>query len=138
MTIHREDLAARVAELASLIGARTDEVSLSVRAVHDTGGEDYRPVVAGEVVQTEADAQFAGDLDGAVRAARERAAIPAPEPDLTRDMNDMRDWGQSLTFAPARCPGCGMRDDVPMDSAPLPETDDEARNYCTTCGRRMD
>jgi hypothetical protein len=26
------------------------EVTLSVRAVHDNGGEDYRPVVAGEVV----------------------------------------------------------------------------------------
>lgn len=26
------------------------EVTLSVRAVHDTGGEDYRPVIAGEVV----------------------------------------------------------------------------------------
>ena len=26
------------------------EVSLFVRAVHDAGGEDYRPVVAGEVI----------------------------------------------------------------------------------------
>ena len=26
------------------------EVEVSVRAVHDAGGEDYRPVVAGEVV----------------------------------------------------------------------------------------
>jgi hypothetical protein len=80
------------------------EVSLSVRAVHDAGGEDYRPVVAGEVVgdpavpelpendpETDAlmvrlfhgepDAQFAEDLANAVGAERERAAIPAPEPD---------------------------------------------------------
>lgn len=71
------------------------EVTLSVRAVVDTGGEDYRPVVAGGVVQTEADAQFAGDLASAVSAERERAAIPAPEPGLTRDMNGMRDWGAS-------------------------------------------
>jgi hypothetical protein len=74
-------------------GAALREVSLSVRAVHDTGGEDYRPVVAGEVVQTEADLEFAGDLANAVSAAREREAIPAPEPDTARDMNDMRDWG---------------------------------------------
>lgn len=38
----------------------------------------------------EADAQFAGDLANAVSAERERAAIPAPEPGLTRDMNDLR------------------------------------------------
>lgn len=29
------------------------EVSLSVRAVHDAGGEDYRPVVAGEIMRGE-------------------------------------------------------------------------------------
>lgn len=33
------------------------EVSLSVRAVHDTCGEDYRPVVAGEVLRA------AGELE---------------------------------------------------------------------------
>lgn len=27
------------------------EISVSVRPVHDAGGEDYRPVVAGEVVR---------------------------------------------------------------------------------------
>jgi hypothetical protein len=69
------------------------EVTLSVRAVHDAGGEEYRPVVAGEVVETEA--EFAADLARAVGAQRERersrAAIPPPKPD--RDMNDLRDWG---------------------------------------------
>jgi hypothetical protein len=33
------------------------EIELSVRVVHDTGGEDYRPVVAGEVVRA------AGELE---------------------------------------------------------------------------
>jgi hypothetical protein len=28
------------------------DIQTSVRQVHDTGGEDYRPVVAGEVVHT--------------------------------------------------------------------------------------
>jgi hypothetical protein len=83
------------------------------------------------------EAKFAADLARALASERERerarAGVPAPKPD-----RDMRDWGPSLTFAPARCPGCGIRDDVPMDSAPLPETDDEARSYCVTCGRRMD
>lgn len=37
-----------------------------------------------------------------------------------------------------RCPACGISDDLPMDSAPLPETDEQARAYCTTCGRRVD
>jgi hypothetical protein len=37
------------------------EVSLSVRAVHDTGGEDYRPVAAGEVVKAKA------EIEGTVR-----------------------------------------------------------------------
>ena len=29
------------------------EIQVSVRRVHDAGGEDYRPVVAGEVVRNE-------------------------------------------------------------------------------------
>lgn len=33
--------------------AALGEVQMSVRQVHDGGGEDYRPVVAGEVVQAE-------------------------------------------------------------------------------------
>lgn len=48
------------------------EIEVFVRPVHDAGGEDYRPVVAGEVVETEADAQFAADLASAVSAQRER------------------------------------------------------------------
>lgn len=68
------------------------EVEVLVRAVHDAGGEDYRPVVAGEVVATEAEAKFAGDLARAVRDERDREAVPGPEPGLTREMNDLRDW----------------------------------------------
>lgn len=33
--------------------AALGEVQMSVRQVRDAGGEDYRPVVAGEVVQAE-------------------------------------------------------------------------------------
>jgi hypothetical protein len=55
------------------------------------------PMAAGlrgwQELETNQDAQFAEDLANAVSAERERAAIPAPAPDLTRDMNDMRDWG---------------------------------------------
>lgn len=36
---------------------------------------DYRPAVAGEVVRTEADARFAGDLARAVREQRAREAL---------------------------------------------------------------
>ena len=36
-----------------------------------------------------------------------------------------------------RCPACGIPDDQPMDSAPLP-AGDEARFYCACCGRRLD
>jgi len=68
------------------------EVTLSVREVHDAGAEDYRPVVAGEVVPTETEAKFAGDLARAVRAERDREAVPGPEPGLTRETNDLRDW----------------------------------------------
>jgi Family of unknown function (DUF6221) len=50
------------------------------------------PVVAGEVVEAEADAEFGADLARALVAERERerlrAELPPPEPD--RDMND---WG---------------------------------------------
>jgi len=69
------------------------EVTVTVRPVHDAGGEDYRPVVAGEVL-TDADLKFTGDLAGAAGRERERSAIPAP-PDRPRDMNDLRDWGGS-------------------------------------------
>jgi len=68
------------------------EVEVFVRALRDTGGEDYRPVVAGEVVETETEAKFAGDLARAVRAERDREAIPGPEPGLTCEMNGLRDW----------------------------------------------
>lgn len=66
------------------------EVTLSVRPVHDAGGEDYRPVVAGEVVQTAEDAKFAADLAEAGARERARAALPAAGPDLARDMSDWR------------------------------------------------
>lgn len=68
------------------------EVTVTVRPVHDAGGEDYRPVVAGEVVETGAEVEFDADLARALAAERERerlrAELPPPEPD--RDMND---WG---------------------------------------------
>jgi hypothetical protein len=60
------------------------EVTITVRPVHDAGGEDYRPVVAGEVVRTEADEQFAADLAAAAGAERARPAIPASRPDALR------------------------------------------------------
>jgi hypothetical protein len=117
------------------------EVSLFVRAVHDAGVEDYRPVVAGEVVPE--------DFERAVteQTVRMRASIIAPKPDLgdvrgdlARDMRDLRELGEINMIIPlsTRCPACGISDDVPMDNAPLPETNDEALSYCTTCGRRMD
>lgn len=49
------------------------EIEVSVRQVHDAGGEDYRPVVAGEVLRTGADVQFAEDLTAAVTEERARA-----------------------------------------------------------------
>lgn len=68
------------------------EVTLSVRPVHDAGGEDYRPVVAGEVVP--------GDVEATIRehTARMRASVLAPKPDLgdvrgdlARDMRGLRE-----------------------------------------------
>jgi hypothetical protein len=117
------------------------EVGVFVREVHDAGGEDYLPVVAGEVVPE--------DFERVLReqAGQMRASILAPKPDLgdvrgdlARDMRDLRELDEinAIIPLPARCPACGIRDDVPMDSSPLPETDDEARSYCTTCGRRVD
>ena len=74
------------------------EITVSVRPVNDAGGEDYRPVVTGEVVQTEADVKFAADLAMAVLEERMRAVIVAPKPDLgdlrgdlARDMRDLRE-----------------------------------------------
>lgn len=44
------------------------EVTVSVRAVHDAGAEDYRTVVAGEVVQTQEGAEFTEAIRDAVKA----------------------------------------------------------------------
>jgi hypothetical protein len=54
------------------------DITVSVRPVRDAGGEDYRPVVSGEVLP--ADAGF----EAAIREqeARMRASIIAPKPDL--------------------------------------------------------
>jgi hypothetical protein len=68
------------------------EVTVSVRPVHDAGGEDCRPVVAGEVVPD--------DFEATLREhhARMRAAIIAPKADLgdgrgdlARDMRELRE-----------------------------------------------
>ena len=74
-------------------------------------------------------------------AMRERMPEPSQEEWLAAAQRYlMARYGGILPFPSTgtRCPGCGMPDETPMDSAPLPETDDEARSYCTTCGRRMD
>lgn len=40
------------------------EVEVSVRAVHDTGGEDYRPVVSGEVLTADEERAAASGTRG--------------------------------------------------------------------------
>lgn len=75
--------------------------------------------------------------------ATTRASIPEPTPEERLEAAQrylMARYGGILPFPSTgtRCPGCGTADEVPVDSAPLPATDDEARSYCTTCGRRMD
>ena len=81
------------------------EVEVFVRAVRDTGGEDYRPVVAGEVVPE--------DFERAAREheARMRASIIAPKPDagdvrrdLVRDMRDLRELDAISGHGEAREP----------------------------------
>ena len=68
------------------------DITITVRPVHDAGGEDYRPVVAGEVVPD--------DFEATLREhhARMRASVIAPGPDLgdvrgdlARDMRDLRE-----------------------------------------------
>jgi hypothetical protein len=79
--------------------------------------------------------------EGDWAALRECVSEPSPEERTEAAQRYlMARYGGILPFPSTgtRCPGCGTPDDVPMDSAPLPETDDEARSFCTTCGRRMD
>lgn len=69
------------------------EITLSVRRVNDAGGENYRPVVAGEVLPDEFEQAVAD------QTARMRRSIIAPKADLgdggrrdlARDMRDLRD-----------------------------------------------
>jgi len=86
------------------------EVQTSVRQVHDAGGEDYRVVVPGDVVESGetvvvrvervVDALEGSDVDAVIgeQTARMRASILAPGPDLgdvrgdlARDLRDLRD-----------------------------------------------
>lgn len=52
------------------------DVRVTVRRVHDAGGEDYRPVVAGEVMPDEFDRAIVE------QTARMRQSIIAPKMDL--------------------------------------------------------
>ena len=121
------------------------EVTVTVRPVHDAGAEDYRPVVAGEVMTGELSPPPESDdpFGEAIRyqTAAMRASLIADLSISNRELaRDLRELEGIRVTAPlgTRCPGCGIPDDTPMDSAPLPVTDDEARSYRTTCGRRMD
>ena len=72
------------------------DMSMTVRQVNDAGGEDYRPVVAGEVLH-DRDAEHLL----AVQTERMRAVIAAPKPDLgdvqgdlDRDFRDLAELGR--------------------------------------------
>lgn len=92
------------------------EVEVSVRAVHDAGGEDYRPVVAGEVIPADFERAIAE------QERRMRASILAPKPDLgdggradlARDMRDLAEMEansarpQKVVYCAGNVPVAGL------------------------------
>jgi hypothetical protein len=97
------------------------EIEVSVRRVHDAGGEDYRVVVPGDVVESGetvvvrvervVDALEGSDVDAVIgeQTARMRASILAPGPDLgdvrgdlARDTRDLAELDGLDLFARQR------------------------------------
>jgi hypothetical protein len=89
------------------------DVQMSVRQVHDAGGEDYRVVVPGDVVKSgETVVVEWAEADRAIidQTARMRASILAPKPDLgdpQGDLNrDMRDLAELEMLDPGKVVRC--------------------------------